>query len=195
MIDELFKYNCSTIFLLKPITGAHFSHLENDYGLINSYLKDKLRDEDGGDNMYILFKPHDFEQFEQFLNTQEYENIHFKEDYDYAGGYVVLIYKIPDHLQKDFELFKQGKYSKLSKFIRGCYDKTVKVYMKHIPTFQWDVFSQNEKFRKEIELFLDVELDKDAELWSIPDMVKETLDIEKIKTIGNGKKSVAKSTR
>lgn len=180
MIAELLKYNCSTLFILQPVTGVKWSEQEEEFGMINSYLKDKAREDLTGDLLFVLFKPKDFDYFELFVQEQEGNNSAFLEDYDYADGYVVLVYRIREELKKDFELFKQGKYSKLSELIRKSYDREVRAFIKPIPSFQWEVFRRATRLRKELEEFFETQLEKEAELWAIPDMNKETLDIEKI---------------
>lgn len=176
MIGEMFKYNCSTIFMIKPIIGVNFGVLKDEFGMINSYLKDKSREDVQGDYLFILFKPIDFDNFESFLETQQEKNLDYIEDYDYTNGYVVILYKIPDVLKDDFELFKQGKYSKLSKLIKSCYDKEVKAFLKPLPGFQYEVFIKARRLKEELEEYLGSHFEDGMELWMLPDMEKECLD-------------------
>jgi len=178
MIGELFKYNCSTLFILKPVIGVNWGILGEEFGLINSYLRDRAREDLTGELLFVLFKPIDFDYFEMFLEEQS-ESEHFLEDYDYAGGYVVMVYKIPEWLKPDFELFKQGKYSKFSNLLKNCYDKEVKAFLKPIPTFQWEVFNKSKSLREELEEYIGSAIDKNSEIWELPDQEKkEVLDIQ-----------------
>lgn len=180
MIAELFKYNCSTLFILKPVVGINFGLLSSEYGMINSYLKDKSREDLEGNYLFVLFRPEDFSYFEMFIEDQVETNPSFMEDYDHPEGYVVMVYKIRDELKDDFELFKQGKYSKLSYLIKDCYQKEVKAFLKPIPSFQWQVFKKNKELREKLEEFVGAHIEKDMELWALPDVEgKEVLDIEK----------------
>lgn len=194
MIAELFKYNASTLFMLKPVVGVDWGILSEDFGLINSYLQDKAREDLTGDMLFVLFKPIDFDYFELFLEQQSALE-HFIEDYDYTDGYVVLAYRIPEKLKDDFELFKKGMYSKLSKIIKECYDREIRAFLKPIPTFQWEVFNKSKAFRKELEEFLDTVFTKDMELWQKPDLEgKEILDIQQfIKPNRNERESITRS--
>jgi hypothetical protein len=177
MIAELFRYNCSTLFFVKPVVGVDWGILKEEFGLINSYLKDKAREDLEGNLLFALFKPIDFDYFELFLEQQS--NLeHFLEDYDYKNGYVVIAYKIPEEYKEDFELFKHGKYSKFSDLLKNCYQKEVVAFLKPIPTFQWDVFNKSKKLRKELEEFLETTFEKGMELWSKPDEQKELLNIQ-----------------
>lgn len=177
MIAELFKYNCSTLFILRPVVGVSWGILAEDFGMVNSYLKDKSREDLEGELLFVLFKPIDFDYFELFLEQQAALE-HFIEDYDYTNGYVVLVYKIPEYLKSDFELFKQGKYSKFSDLIKNCYEKQVVTFLKPISTFQWDVFNKAKSLRKELEEFLETQIEKGSELWQLPDVEKECLNIQ-----------------
>lgn len=180
MIAELFKYNCSTLFILKPVVGESYGSLRENYGFINSYLKDKAREDLSGDLLFVLFKPEDFEYFGMFVSEQIAENHNFIEDYDYTDGYVVIVYKIPQVMKEDFEKFKKGEYSKFSHIIKNCYKKEIKSFIDPNKSFQWKVFDKSKELKKELEDFLDVQFTKDMELWQIPDVEgKEILDIEK----------------
>lgn len=194
MICELFKYNCSALFLLKPTIGINFGILASEFGMINSYLRDKAREDLEGNLLFVLFKPIDFDNFEWFLEQQTEKAENFIEDYDYAGGYVVMVYRIPDVLKPDFELFKQGKYSKFSKLIKNCYEREVKAFLKPQQSFQWDVFTKAESLKRELEEFLDTTFEKSAELWTMMDEEKELLDIQQfIKPERNGIDEFAES--
>lgn len=192
MIGELFKINASTLFILKPVVGVNWGVLGEEFGLINSYLQDKAREDLTGELLFVLFKPVDFDYFEMFLEEQS-KSEHFLEDYDYAGGYVVMVYKIPKWLESDFKLFKEGKYSKFSDLLKNCYDKEVKAFLQPIPTFQWDVFNKSDRLRKELEEYIGNYIDKSSEIWGLPDVEKkEVLDIQQfIKP--NGVKSLQES--
>lgn len=189
MIGELLKVNCSTLFMLKPVVGVSNMVLQDEFGMINSYLQDKSREDLNGDYLFVLFKPIDFDYFELFLEEQAERNKDFVEDYDYAGGYVVIVYKIPEILKDDFELFKKGKYSKLSTIVKECYEKEIKFFLEVIPGFQHEVFSKANRLKEELEEKFGMYFTKDMELWQLPDITgKEVLDIQSfIKPKGNGK--------
>lgn len=180
MIAELFKYNCSALFILKPVVGINYGTLKENYGFINSYLRDKAREDLTGNLLFVLFRPQDFEYFEMFISEQSLDNDNYLEDYDYSNGYVVMVYRIPEKFKEDFEKFKEGKYSKLSSLIKNCYEKEIKTFLIPEESFQWSVFNKSSKLRKTLEEFLDCQFTKDMELWQLPDIEnKEVLDIEK----------------
>lgn len=191
MIAELFRYNCSTLFILKPVVGVNWGILKSDFGLINSYLKDKAREDLNGDMLFVLFKPTDFDYFEMFLEEQSEKNLSFVEDYDYTGGYIVIVYKIPEILKPDFELFKKGQYSRFSSLIKECYDKQVVAFLQPHPTFQWGVFEKAKWLKKELEEFLETQIERGSELWNLPDIEgKEVLTLEKLEELSRVEKTI-----
>lgn len=179
-------------FILKPIVKETADALK-EHNLINSYLRDKYREDlYGEDLLFVLFKPPDFDYFELFLHQQIAENKNYVEDYDYEGGYVVVVYKIPDGLKADFELFKRGKYSRMSDRIKASYGKEIRrtgtvKQMVFKKTFQHMVFTKDPQLQQLLEEYMGIRFADhfpskvDMELWEAVDMEKETLDIDKIK--------------
>lgn len=183
MIEHIVKANnASTLFLLTPVTRQE-KELLNEYQLINSYLRDKDREDLVGDLLFVLFKPTDLEYFELFTYTQAHENEDFLEDYDYAGGYVVIVYRIPQWLKEDFEKFKRGEYSKFSDKAKGFFRKMKKAKgrIESTQSIQWDVFNKETTLRKDIEKYVGEPIDPTQELWPVPNMEKETLNILKFR--------------
>lgn len=201
MIEELMKFNSSTLFILKPIVKEPMDVLL-EHNLINSYLRDRDREDIEGDYLFVLFKPPDFDFFEIFLHEQ-HENVHFVDEYDYEGGYVVLVYRIPDAMKKDFALFKQGKYSKMSAWFKAYYSKdlikkgrsiSVEVDgMKIKKSIQWLVFDKDKQLQLLLEKYMGIRFDEiyqkkeDMELWTGVDEEKETLDIDRIRDEEKGR--------
>lgn len=181
MIEHVVKStNASTLFLLTPVSG-HDVDLLREYQLLDSYLKDIDREDLDGNLLFVLFRPQDREFFELFLYTESAENENFVEEYDYAGGYIVLVYKIPEWLTDDFVRFKDGKYSKFSAKTKAMFKKTKKIGIKSLTTIQWDVFSKNKDLKQDLERFIGESIPDDMELYGIPDMQKETLNIQKFR--------------
>lgn len=168
------EWNCSTLFLLKPVTGKGIADMCN-YGLINSYLKDVEKDYED-DVLFVLFKPRDWDVFRVLLDGSE----GIIEEYDYAGGYVVVVFGIPKEMKIDFDLLQQGKYSLVSEEFKKKHDFYVRIRGKNESTLQYMVFYRDEKFLREFEEFLDVKFDEGQELWNIPGP-EEVLNINEIR--------------
>lgn len=189
--ENIKRYNASTLFLIRPIMRKSLSDLD-EYNLINSYLKDKNREDLDEDLLFVLFKPKDFDFF-SFFTAKEELNENFIEDYDYEGGYTVLVYKIPISLKRDFEKFKEGKYSEFSNYTKNLYKKAVQVgVLSEKSSFQWQVFKKDPELHKELEEYVGEKLDEGIELFPVPNLERETLDIQKINENG---KSVAESSQ
>lgn len=188
MIDELFKLNISTLFLLQPL-GLGRVMLEGQ-GFINAFLKDEnYENPDNLDLVFLLFRPKNREKFKYFIDLEKGRTPLFIDEYDYEGGFVVLVYEFPSVLHDDFVLVKKGNYSSVS----AAYRKTItqktnqKVQAdnaqgwKYADSMQWMVIHKDPDWRLVLEEDLGIALAPDDELWSKPDLAKETLTNQKLK--------------
>jgi hypothetical protein len=155
------------------------------HGYINGYQKDNTGDHNYDDCIYILFKPEEMDSFRDFLEEEYDRTKSIIDDYDYEGGYVVVVYKLNPKFKKDFELVKKGKYSKTSSDFQALFPKVIKInkhgYNKDEISLQYRVFNKTEDLRTYWEEKLGVEFDENMELWDIYEEENEILDIEKIK--------------
>jgi len=168
------KHTNTSVFLVPALTIGK-EKLERN-GFIDGFLDDISHEIHYENSIYILFKPHDLEVFQHFL-ASERERITILDDYDYEE-YVVVVYNIPTKYLSDYQLFLEGKYSKLSEDFKNLFTKTSE---EGRPTLQWEVFERTERLKSYWEKELDITLEEDQELWGAPDMSKEILDIEQIK--------------
>lgn len=153
---------------------------------INGYIKDGNRDVQYENAVYLLFKPADLDRFRMFLDSEYERTKSIIDDYDYEDGYVVLVYELNKTYKQDFELIKQGKYSKTSKKFQELFPKTMRVYattntFQTKITLQYRIFNKTEDLRKFWEEKIDINLDETSEVWTIFLEENETLDLEKIK--------------
>jgi hypothetical protein len=70
------------------------------------------------DCVYLLFKPHDMDLFRDFIDSEYERTDNIVEDYDYEGGYVVVVYKLDEN-------FKKGLINLLDK---DCIPKPVRTF-------------------------------------------------------------------
>jgi hypothetical protein len=138
-------------------------------GFMNGYFKDADKEVHYENCVYLLFNPKDVDRFKIFLD-EEYERTKaIIDDYDYAGGYVVLVYELNKQFQKDFELVKQGKYSETSKEFQSVFPKTVKIkkngLLKEQHTLQYMIFNKADKLKEYWEEKLGVVFDGSFEYW------------------------------
>ena len=73
----------STIFIAPTLNIPRKDKEENGY--LNAYIKDKNREENYEDAVYLLYKPEDTFKFKKFLEMEKSRTSNFIEDYDYEG--------------------------------------------------------------------------------------------------------------
>lgn len=192
-LEVLFKYNCSTIFLLYPL-GLERRKL-HALGFVQAYLKDAEKHDIEYENpVFLLFKPTSPTVFQAFVDA-EYERVNkhtntvdIVEDYDYIDGYVVLAYQLPKEFEEDYRKFLVGKYSRFSKKFRETYPKSVKIKGdngKDIDELsaQYRIINKIKELKDMLEDKLAVTFDSDQEFFSKPNPDKETLSYEKVRTL------------
>jgi len=177
------KKTITSIFMVPTLKLDRKKLTENNF--INAYI----RDEDGEvyeNCIYLLFKPLDLDIFREFI-SDEYDNKNsaLVDDYDYPGGYVVLVYKLNSKFKKDFDLVKQGGYSKTSKAFQELFPKVVHImsgkYTKEEVSLQYRVFNRTEDLIAFWEERLGVNFSSDQEVWHGFEEEKEVLNSNKIK--------------
>lgn len=182
---DLLKENCSTEFLLPPL-GLSRSLLSK-HGFIAAYMDDKNHEPHYQEAVYLLFKPTSITKFEYFLDC-EYDRIknisEIVEDYDYPGGYVIVVYRFPRKFLDDYKLFREGKYSKLSNEFKILFPKTVEIELnqgsrERSYSIPYMVFNREKALREWWEEKIGMELDPNMELCRAPNGA-DILDIHKI---------------
>lgn len=158
-----------------------------DYGYINAFIKDLSRDIQYEDVVYVLLKPKNMDAFRLFLESEYDRTENIIEDYDYDGGFVVLVYKLNPELKEDFELIKQGKYSKTSEKFKSQFPKVKKITIAGLRrdelSTQWRIFRKTTDLKEHWEEKLGVSFNDELEVWEGFHEERETLDIENIKSI------------
>lgn len=177
------RKNITSIFMAPTlkVPNEGFKH----HGYINSFIKDEERDVQYENCIYVLFKPDDMDKFREFLDGEYERTTDIVEDYDYDGGYVVVVYKLKPTLKEDFEIIKQGKYSKTSKEFQDLFPKAVKIVTNGLHrdeiSLQIRIFKKTADLVEFWEEKLGVEFDEEQEVWEGWDEEKEILNINKIK--------------
>lgn len=176
---------CSAIFLLRLLEIDRKDLRNKELGFINCFMRDDSQVALKGRHLYLLFKPIDMESFTLFVELEKERTPHFIQDYDYPGGYCVLIYQLPVRFEEDYKLFDEGKYSKFSKEMRDVYSKDMRAYdIVNKAKVMIDYWTEKTGY--------DFSQDDELELWSKPDLDSETLKIDQIYAIdkhGNYKKA------
>jgi hypothetical protein len=176
------KKSITTLFMVRPL-GINIESI-NKYGFINAYIKDSNQDHQYDDCVYLLFKPSDMDTFSNFLENEREKN-QIVEDYDYEGGYVVVVYKYNSIYKKDLDLIKKGLYSKTSKNFQDLFPRIIKIVKdgKHKDeiSLQFRIFNRTQELINFWENKLGVVFTNDQEVWEGFHEENETLDFNKIK--------------
>lgn len=184
------KKTITSIFIMPTLKIGKERLIAN--GFINAYSKDGQKEVQYDNCIYILLKPENVDTFREFVNEEYERTKRIIDDYDYEGGYVVMVYELDDAFSKDFDLVRAGKYSKTSQRFQSLFPKTVKVkkvgsYKEEV-SLQYRVFNKTEDLVKYWEDKFDVEFDPEQEIWEIFVEDEETLNIDKIKQLCTTKK-------
>ena len=177
------KNTITSIFMVPSLKVPKNSLKDN--GFINAYLDDVGRDFKYNNVIYVLFLPTDLAKFREFLDNEYERTTEIVEDYDYEGGFVVLVYKLNMKWETDFDLIKQGRYSETSDNFQKLFPKVIKIKKNGLHrdeiSLQYRVFNKTDDMIKYWENKLGIDWDDSLEVWEGFDEGKEVLDINKMK--------------
>lgn len=179
------KKNVTSIFMVPTLKINKEKLFAN--GFINGYTRDAGRDMHFEDSVYVLFRPDNLVMFKEFVDAEYQRTKSIVDDYDYEGGFIVLVYELNPKFKKDFNLVRKGKYSKTSKEFQNIFSKVVKVVKGGLSrdelSLQYRVFNKTDEMRKYWEDRLGVEFDEEMEVWQGFVEEDETLYIDKLKEL------------
>jgi hypothetical protein len=175
----------SSIFITPLIIDREWKE-DDRIGYINAFLVDKNAME-YRDAVFLLFKPSNMLMFNEFL-IKERDRTSLLDEYDYEGGYVVLVHSIPTIFLREMDKFLNGRYSAFSEELKEQYPKVVKILDKNglrkdEMSLQWRIFRRDKNLRKYWEDLLNTPFDEKMEVWSKVDIDRETLDIENLRNL------------
>lgn len=164
---------------LRITTGA----LKNN-GFINGYAKDDRREVQYENCIYLLFCPVNLEKFREFLDSEYERTKNIIDEYDYENGYVVVVYKLDELYNNDFELIKLGSYSKTSKGFQSLFPKVLKIVKNGLSkdeiSLQYRIFYRTNDLIEFWENKLGVLFDSSQEVWEGYSEDLEILNLTKI---------------
>ena len=180
------KKNITSIFMVPTLKVPKDALRGN--GFINAYIKDNRREDQYKESIYLLFRPTDLDKFREFLDNEYERTKAIIEDYDYEDGYVVVVYQLDNKYKKDYDLVRQGKYSKTSANFQKIFPKIVKITRgglhKDEISLQYRIFNKAEDLVNFWEEKLGIDLQEvmgnNFEVWDGWDESKEILEIDKI---------------
>jgi hypothetical protein len=179
------KKNVTTIFIVPTLNIGKERLKEN--GFLSGYYKDELKDVHYDDCTYLLFKPSNVDMFKEFVDTEYARTDKIVDEYDYEGGYVVLVYQLDKKFKPDFDLVREGRYSKTSSEFQLLFPKVIKIVKNGLRrdevSLHYRVFNKSEDIRKYWEDRIGSPLPLDIEVWEGFIEENETLNIEKFKLL------------
>jgi len=177
------KRTITTIFIV-PTLGISRDSLKKN-GFLNGYIQDGSKEVQYDKSVYLLFHPDKLDEFRTFLNKEYERTKTIIDDYDYEGGFVVLVYKLNDKFKVDFGLVKLGRYSQTSKEFQALFPKIVKVQTGSVKkeeiSLQYRIFNKTEDLRVYWSELLDIDFDETMEVWQGWIEEKEILNINQLK--------------
>lgn len=173
------RKNTHTTIFMVPTLKTPKNSLRNN-GFINAYLVDNVSESTYEDCIYILFKPKDLDMFKDFLDSEYERTKQIVEDYDYEGGFVVVVYKLSQKWKEDFNLIKQGKYSQTSDGFQKVFPKVIKLMKNGLHrdelSLQYRIFNKTNDLIAYWQDKLGITYwDEDMEVWSEFKIENETL--------------------
>ena len=178
----------TSVFMV-PTLGISKSDLHGN-SFINAYSKDKDKEIDYEDVVFLLFKPKDLNVFKEFLDGEYERTKDVIDDYDYEDGYVVVVYTLNKRFKPDFDLIKKSRYSQTSKQFQELFPKKVHLEPEKrtsslLPiedSIQFLIFNKSKRLVQFWENIIETQYlsSFDVEVWPFFDEKKETLDINKL---------------
>lgn len=185
----MIKKNVTSIFMV-PTLKIEKGKLASN-GFINAYIKDSRKEDVYDGCIYLLFHPDNLDGFREFLDTEYERTKDVIEDYDYEDGYVVVVYKLNPEFKDDFELVRQGKYSKTSESFQKQFPRVVKIVKdglrKDEISLQIRIFNKTPDLIDFWEEKLGIVFNNDYEVWEGFHQENEVLNLDDVKKKFNNK--------
>jgi hypothetical protein len=152
------------------------------HGFVNSYLFNGEEEVQIKNSLNLLFCPPDIEKFNDFIFQEKEKGAPIIDEKDYLGNNIIIVYKLPDKFQSDYDLLWEGKYSQMSEEFKKTIPGVVKYtdsrgYPVTNRTMQHMVFDRYAPLRKYWEEAFNQEMTEEQELWTIPTVESETFKL------------------
>lgn len=185
----MIRKNITSIFMV-PTLKIGKKKL-NSNGFVNAYIKDSRRDVQYDECIYLLFHPENLDAFREFLDEEYERTKSIVDEYDYENGFVVVVYKLDEQFKEDFQLIREGKYSKTSEKFQEQFPKFVTIekdkLKKEEISLQFRVFNKTSDLQEFWEEKIGVRFTSEQEFWEGFHEENEILDLDDIKKKFNNK--------
>ena len=184
LFTESIRSTYTTMFLV-PSLGID-RELLREMGFIDGYLDDVSRDVHYSNAIYMLFKPPDYGKFNIFTENERTRTTRLVDDYDYEGGWAVLVYLIEERFLPDYQLFMESRYSRFSEPFKSTIPRITRVESAgrrmDVLSIPFRVMSRHPDLIEYWEDKMGVTFTDDMELLPAVNMSREVLDIDEIKS-------------
>ncbi len=185
----MIRKNITSIFMV-PTLKIGKKKL-NSNGFVNAYIKDSRRDVQYDECIYLLFHPENLDAFREFLDEEYERTKSIVDEYDYENGFVVVVYKLDEQFKEDFQLIREGKYSKTSEKFQEQFPKFVTIekdkLKKEEISLQFRVFNKTSDLQEFWEEKIGVRFTSEQEFWEGFHEENEILDLDDVKKKFNNK--------
>lgn len=185
----MIKKNITSIFMV-PTLKIPKKKLNNN-GFVNAYIKDSRRDVQYDECIYLLFHPEKLDAFREFLDEEYERTKSIVDEYDYENGFVVVVYKLDEQFKEDFQLIREGKYSKTSEKFQEQFPKFVTIekdkLKKEEISLQFRVFNKTSDLQEFWEEKIGVRFTSEQEFWEGFHEENEILNLDDVKKKFNNK--------
>lgn len=166
------KFNKSTSYIL-PMIGNHITEFMGNHGPIKQFKNVFIADNDKPEFTEHIFLLYEFSGEQNYLLFEEKLklNPYYIESYDPDYMHTMYIFGVPIEYKTEYELYKQGKYSKFNANYKAHIMRFHSIGVNH-PVMQ--TLTKAEERYQYWEKELNVKIDRNAEVSSPPDMSLET---------------------
>lgn len=180
IIEQFGKSTVTTVFIV-PVLKIGRKKL-NGVGFIDGFLFNGEEQMVYDNCVHLLFRPTSMNKFTDFLLDEKERGAEIVDENDYSSGLVLITYKLPGRFKEDIHKIWLGKYSEVSQAYRDMIPSTVKKDIDGIlvtyASAQHMVFNKDPVLKKKLEEELQVKIDPQQELWTKPNLERETFKIK-----------------
>lgn len=172
---EHFLENSFLIFSSTPTKTFNFliptisDNYSKDYFLLDSFLENAYLYNKEPSEILLTYRYSDNEIYQNFINQVE-SHPNYLKTIQVNESLEGIVFSIDSKFLNDAKHFVNGKYSKFSNTLKS---KIISFYQLPKKGKMYDILMKTEKRRRELEQLLDVQIDKELELFSIPEIEEE----------------------
>lgn len=156
---------------LIPLLNQHIK-ISKEWFILLKNVYTRFRDE--SKVIVLVYEKYESEDFENYLNKLKQSNL-FKYSLE-EEEMIILIFNFPEEYLEEYEYYNCGKFSKFNNDSKlKILNYLLDVHNARITNKVKNVLYKNSKLRQQLEKKLNMDIDKDAELSSIPNPFNETL--------------------